>query len=388
MRSRQFLATTLLAGMLFTMGCSNLPFISQRSAQPTPSPSVPSGSPTAPVAAQPAQESAGNPTQNLPGVSQPTNPSAPVEGGSDTIRIPASQENLAKLESYRVTINWTMNGKMSDGTKVDTRTTYTQALHRPSNTSYTLVIEEKPGTPSNRSEIYSVGDTLYMYQRQDGTEMCSPAMMAGMGNMLRNIIDSMTAPVQVGMAQLVNRGETVNGVLTDHYTLDQETINQFGATVEKADLWVARDGGYLVRYDLTIEVTPNSTGWADSLRGADPMSEGTIVYNWSLEDINKTTVTIPSTCGEQAVGLDLPLPPGTQVDLAIPNTSMGKVNASIDSVMAFFKSEYPKLGYNLTYEYGDPQNGYMLTFQKDSRQVMVQFSTTSDGSVQITLTRN
>ncbi len=266
--------------------------------------------------------------------------------------------------------------------------TYTQALHRPSNTSYTLVIEERPGASSNRSEIYSVGDTLYTYQRQDGTELCSPAMMAGMGNMLRGIIDSMTAPVQVGMAQLVNRGETVNGVLTDRYTLDQETINQFGATVEKADLWVARDGGYLVKYDLTIKVTPNSSGWADSLRGAAPMSEGTIVYNWLLEDINKTTVTIPSTCGEQAVGVDLPLPPGTQVDLAIPNTSMGKVNASIDSVLAFFKSEYPELGYNLTYEYGDPQNGYMLTFQKDSQEVMVQFSTASDGLVQITLTRD
>lgn len=74
--------------------------------------------------------------------------------------------------------------------------------------------------------------------------------------------------------------------------------------------------------------------------------------------------------------------------MAMPNTTMGKVNASIESVLTFFKTEYPKLGYQLTYEYGDAQNGYILEFKKDADEVMVQFSTASDGSVQITITRS
>lgn len=281
-----------------------------------------------------------------------------------------------------------MSGKTTDGKTIDSQTTYTQAMHRPSKTGYTLVVEDKPGAPSTRSELYSVGDMLYIYQRQDGKEICQPGMMAGMGDMLRGIADAMTAPVQTGTAQLVNSGETVNGVLTDRYTLDQETINQFGATVEKADLWVARDGGYLVKYDLTIKVTSNTAGWAEMLGGGAQVSEGTIVYNWTLEDINKTTITLPSVCNEQTVGVDLPLPQGTVVDIAMPNTTMGKVNTSIDSVLSFFKTEYPKLGYELTYEYGDAQNGYILEFKKGSDQVMVQFSPMPDGSVQITLSRS
>jgi len=66
---------------------------------------------------------------------------------------------------------------------------------------------------------------------------------------------------------------------------------------------------------------------------------------------------------------------------------MGKAKASMDSVLAFFKTEYPKLGYQLTYETGDAQSGYILEFVKSDQKVTVQFSTSSDGSVGITLMR-
>ncbi|GIW03088.1 hypothetical protein [Roseiflexus sp.] len=394
MRSRLLLVTTLLAGAISVAGCGNLPSLSQGNPQPTASPGASSGGaappaaqPT-PAAAQPIQAPANTPAQTIPTAPQTGGaPSTPATGdGAPAIPLPQIQANLAQLESYRITVVSKMNGKTTDGKTIESQMTYTQALHRPSKTGYTLVVENRQGAPSTQSELYNVGDMLYIYQRQDGKELCQPRMMAGMGDMLRGTADAMTDPL-TGTAQLVNRGETVNGVLTDRYTLDQETINQFGATVEKADLWVARDGGYPVKYDLTINVTSNATGWAAMLGGGAPVSEGTIVYNWSLEDINKTTITLPSACSGQTVGVDLPLPAGTQVDMMMPNTTMGKVNAGIDSVLTFFKTEYPKLGYELTDEYGDAQNGYILNFKKGADEVMVQFSTMSDGSVQITLTR-
>jgi hypothetical protein len=299
--------------------------------------------------------------------------------------VPGSQANLSQLESYRVIIAWKLTGKTTDGKNVEEQTTYTQALHRPSNTSHTLVVENKPGAQGTRSEIYSVGDTLYIYEKDRGA--CQPAMMAGMGDMLRSITDSMTAPLRTGNAKLVNRGETINGVLTDRYTLDETSASQFGTVVEKADLWVAREGGYLVKYDLTIKVMPGSMNPANIPADVATFSEGTIAYNWTLEDINKTTITIPSVCSSQTVGVDLPLPPGTQVDMAMGNMTMGKAKASMDSVLAFFKTEYPKLGYQLTYETGDAQSGYILEFVKSDQKVTVQFSTSSDGSVGITLMR-
>ncbi len=73
--------------------------------------------------------------------------------------------------------------------------------------------------------------------------------------------------------------------------------------------------------------------------------------------------------------------------MAMSNITMGKVNASIDSVLTFFKTEYPKLGYELTFDSGDAQSGYILKFAKSDQKVTVQFSTSSDGSVGITLMR-
>jgi hypothetical protein len=415
LRSRLLPPTVLIIGALLLNGCGNLPFIGQSGAQPTAQPTAPSGgssgaAPTrapqpTPAAAQPTAAPSGGGTQPAPappasggggaqpmpmpqtpsgGGTQPA-PAPPASGGGENVSVPGSQANLSQLESYRVAITWKLTGKTTDGKNVEEQTTYTQALHRPSNTSYTLVVENKPGAQGTRSEIYSVGDTLYIYEKDRG--VCQPAMMAGMGDMLRGITDSMTAPLRTGDAKLVNRGETINGILTDRYTLDEASASQFGAVVEKADLWVAREGGYLVKYDLTIKVMPGSMNPANIPADVATFSEGTIAYNWTLEDINKTTITIPSVCSSQTVGVDLPLPPGTQVDMAMGNITMGKAKASMDSVLAFFKTEYPKLGYQLTYETGDAQSGYILEFAKSGQKVTVQFSTSSDGSVGITLMR-
>ncbi|WP_448544820.1 hypothetical protein [Roseiflexus sp.] len=401
MRSRLLPPTVLIIGALLLNGCGNLPFIGQGGAQPTSQPTASSGgsSGAAPTrapqptreAAQPTAAPSGGGTQPAPmpqtpsgGGTQPA-PAPPASGGGESISVPGSQANLSQLESYRVIIAWKLTGKTTDGKDVDEQTTYTQAVHRPSNTGYTLVVENKPGAQGTRSEIYSVGDTLYIYEKDSGA--CQPAMMSGMGDMLRGITDAMTAPLQTGEAKLVNRGETINGILTDRYTLNEASMSQFGAVVEKADLWVAREGGYLVKYDLTIKVAPGSMNPANIPADVATLSEGTIAYNWALEDINKTTITIPSACSSQTVGVDLPLPSGTQVDMEMGNLTMGKVSASMDSVLAFFKTEYPKLGYQQTYETGDAQSGYILEFVKDGQKVTVQFSTSSDGSVGITLMR-
>ena len=101
------------------------------------------------------------------GGTQPA-PAPPASGGGENVSVPGSQANLSQLESYRVIIAWKLTGKTTDGKNVEEQTTYTQALHRPSNTSYTLVVENKPGAQGTRSEIYSVGDTLYIYEKDRG----------------------------------------------------------------------------------------------------------------------------------------------------------------------------------------------------------------------------
>ncbi|MGQ9529750.1 MAG: hypothetical protein ACUVUA_18730 [Chloroflexus sp.] len=339
MSTRLLPPAVLIIGALLLNACGNLPFIGQGGTQPASQPTTPSGgasgsAPTqapqsTPAATQPTAAPTGGGTQPMPvppasgGETQPI-PTPPASGGGENISVPGSQANLSQLESYRVTIAWNLTGKTTDGKTVEEQTTYTQALHRPSNTGYILVVEDKPGVQGTRSEIYSVDNTLYIYAK--GTGACRPTMMAGMGDMLRGITDAMTAPVQTGEAKLVNRGETINGILTDRYTLDETSASQFGAVVEKADLWVAREGGYLVKYDLTIKVTPGSANPANIPADVATLSEGTISYNWTLEDINTTAITIPSVCSSQTVGVDLPLPPGAQVDMAMNNITMGKVN--------------------------------------------------------------
>lgn len=99
--------------------------------------------------------------------------------------------------------------------------------------------------------------------------------------------------------------ETINGIPTIHYTFDETALEEDSGEVERAqgDLYVAQDGGYLVRLVIDAE------GQMDFF-GEDAVGTGTMRMEFNLTDINEPIeIEPPADCGSEggAAGSDLPM---------------------------------------------------------------------------------
>jgi hypothetical protein len=93
-------------------------------------------------------------------------------------------------------------------------------------------------------------------------------------------------------ARLVERGVEVNGIMTDRYEIEdvesligEEEMNVEELTVRQAEVWVAQDGGYLVKMDV------DATG--TDAQGTD----GDFTMQYELQDVNNIDeITLPEAC--------------------------------------------------------------------------------------------
>jgi hypothetical protein len=132
--------------------------------------------------------------------------------------------------------------------------------------------------------------------------------------------------------------EEANGVAALHYTFDERAMAESGRAETDGEVWVAADGGQVVRYVRTTS--------ADAAYFGEGV-EGTATWAYDLTEI-----------GEQPA---IALPPGCQVDapsmvdatnLQVLPTWMGfDTTASVEEVTAFYQGQLPGRGWASS---GDP----------------------------------
>jgi len=110
---------------------------------------------------------------------------------------------------------------------------------------------------------YEVGGGAFFYAEMgEGEVVCTPLPQAEPLPPMTQISD--TTGFQT--ATLVGAGETVNGVLADRYRLEPPPIYAYydeGSL--SGELWVAREGGYLVKYEVTGRRGDETTTWSYDL---------------------------------------------------------------------------------------------------------------------------
>ena len=160
--------------------------------------------------------------------------------------------------------------------------------------------------------------------------------------------------------------ETVNGVRCQHYTFDESSLMEEGVTSAKGDVWIAEDGGYVVKYTMQAE-------------GKDPetQQEGHIEWDYQVLEVN-TPITIepPENCGGAAS--EFPI-----MDDATGLTTMAGLTSyespsSFDDVLAFYRAQMPSQGWTETDDSFVSDGNAMLNYTKDGRTVSITISTSGD----------
>lgn len=167
--------------------------------------------------------------------------------------------------------------------------------------------------------------------------------------------------------------ETVNGVAADHYTFDERALGQVGFAESTGELWVAADGGYVVKYVLTTTGEPGAFGEA---------IEGTATWAYELTGANELTAIAPPPDCPAAIDAPL-LPDATGVTSEPGRLSYTTLTSPADAV-AFYQAQLPALGWEPLPEPVLNETTAWLDFNRAGRQLSI-IITTAGGAATVNL---
>ena len=202
--------------------------------------------------------------------------------GPGTFQLPDTAAGLSDLSSYTATLTLEFDGT-NGGQPEQWSSTYVMvATGEPEARQLTIASTGAAAAPDPvyMAEVGGVafersgaGECTATELRENGlAALWEPAALLG---------GSVTGAVDAG-------DDPVSGVAAHHYTFDERAFGPLAPSESTGELWVAADGGYLVRYVVTTKAAQEYFG-----EGV----EGTVTWNYELTDVNEPlTVVVPDDC--------------------------------------------------------------------------------------------
>ncbi len=339
---------------------------------------------TAPTASSASSGSAGiRPTA----VAEPTAAAKPTaapseSSGGETRDIKDISGSLDALKSYRLHFTFSFDAKDDQGKQQKGGMEYLQEVIKASNDRHLRFSSTgAAGDPGKTGsfEFFQIAGTSYIYSPDGQADQKCIGVTSGQDSSALG--DSFKPSDIVGglqKAKLVGKGETVNGVSSNHYTFDQNAVT-FGAfSSAKGDVWLAEDGGFLVKYIGT------ATGKDNFLAGKQ--AEGTFTWEYNVEDANQVEVlTLPKECEGQKPADDVPVPEGVTDKASFGQITTFKSPDAPADVAAFYKKQMPAQGWKAgeASAMGDLQT---INFSKDSRKLSITITKEEQGGSSVLIT--
>ena len=279
--------------------------------------------------------------------------------GSGDLVIPDPQAGLAELSSYQATLTLAF-----DGTRDGQPETWSK--------SYVMLATNEP--PARQWAIETSGGTSRILAEMDGMSYEKRGEDACLANTISEN-DPLTERLELAsfLTSVVGAdeagSETVNDVAANHYTFDQLALGQQDLTESTGELWVASEGGYIVKYVLTTKA--NAEFFGEGM-------EGTLTWDYQVSDVNAPLVlTQPDDC---PLGLvDAPTLPDASNVVNLGGMLAYETSSSVADVVAFYQEQLPALGWTLQGEPAITEANALLTYTMGAktRTIIISSSETS-----------
>lgn len=341
--------------------------------------------PEAPAATQPAtqpEQPAAVAATPVPPTATPV-PAAPTpEPEADVEEEVLSEEQMAALEaldSYRMVVTYTSTGTDSEGNPIDdSAEIITEYTKDPQARRMEIRFTDNTNDEGAQDamESFQIGQDMYMYAGEDVGWMRISMEESPFNDPELAMLTSGGIFSDLEQMQRVRPDQRINGIDSRHYQFDEKVLSRLiGQDVEevtaRGDLWVAKDGGYVTKYALTVEVTEGNGGILDP-----NLVNGTLEMNFELQDVNsEISIELPeeATTGASLAGFDgrpFPAPEGSRVQAASANFTIIESDAPAADVIAFYEQALAELGWTRDEE-ASMSFGAMasLAFSKDGVQL-------------------
>jgi predicted small lipoprotein YifL len=358
--------------------------------------------PAAPAAEAPAaatesvaQQQPAAPTATpVPPTATPVPPTATPELTEEEVTLSEDQlAALEKLESYRLVVTFSSKGTDAEGEPIDDMaeivTEYTrdpEARRMVMN----FVDNTDPSAEQDAMESFQIGTDMYMFAGEDVGWMRVSTEESPFADPELSMITSGNIFSDLEEMRRVRPYERISGIDSRHYEFDEQVLGRVfgqdaGNVTATGDVWIAKDGGFVTKYVLTIEVAGGNGGIFDPT-----LTNGVIEMSFELQDVNgDISIELPE---EAAAGATLagfsgafPMPDGSRVQAASANFTIVESDVPVAEVLAFYEQALAELGWAKD-EAGSMTMGDMAsyTFTKDGVNLSLLVSLDSNtGKTQI-----
>lgn len=318
--------------------------------------------------------------------STPSTPTAPaVPSGGSVLPVPdASDEvnlefgdgpfdlidptvGLADLTDYVALLAITFDGTRA-GSPLSVSTSTTMSV---SPEGRQLTIERGTDGPTTyRSEIAGIS---YF---KDGDAACSTASFDETNSLAASYEPAAELSAISGADDAAT--DTVNGIASRHYTFDRQSVAMLNLATASGEVWVADEGGFVVRYELSYDA------------GSDYFGEGTtgtrtIHYELSVPD-EPIATALPADC---APPVDAPLLTDAIDVVSRPGILSFTSMTSLEDATTFYTTELAGRGWEPLMPQDASESTRLLSFTKPASTISVVMHSRSEGiTVTVVIARN
>jgi hypothetical protein len=331
---------------------------SQPAAPPTSEPAKPAATPTA--AEQKAEPTAVVEPTAEP---EPTAAAEPTAVGGD-LSLDSRDAGLDKLKSYRVSWKAEWEGK-KDG-KTD-KAVWDWLQEYTADPTVIHSVWQGTGASGNEAgsmEIWEDGNyASFITTDPEGVRSCS-TLWNTMQNSLPGRVFSPSMLGGLSGAKYAGT-EVVNGIRSNHYKYDEKAANRTDLGKVAGEIWVAADGGYVVKDAVSWE------GGAGPIEAATPAGvSGKGSWAWELTDPNGS-VTIPPMAACESATDGLPLISGGEQKKVTGDVATYVTFTKADKIVAFYQEEMATGGWQQSGEPTSKDGVSTQEFTKDGRKVTI-----------------
>ncbi len=282
-----------------------------------------------------------------------------------------ASDRLTELDSYQMNFTMSFEGKDNGETRTGSMTMVQQYIKEGGQQRITMTTDGSfPGADENGGgdiEMVMTADSNYMVMSSDGSEpQCIQSPRTGDQEPPSAPFSPSELTEDNANITLVKRGEIINGIETDHYKIEEQVdTNKQG--VASGDMWVATDGGYMVKYTGTY--TGNDLFSTEDTTD----SEGKATWEYTIDKINAVDdLSIPEACSAAAqANADIPTPEDAS-DLTV----LGKMRTfastqSVADLTSFYREQMPANGWAEGEAGLESEGMTTLNFTKEARKISV-----------------
>jgi hypothetical protein len=252
--------------------------------------------------------------------------------GPGSFDLPDTLAGLDGLSTYKATLTVSFDGT-KDGQPHQWSSTY-EALYTKEPLARKVTIQQTGDTSEEEPELPALIASKDGAAYEIGKDGSCTASVFDSQNPLMGLLDPAGLLTVVFGAEEVGQ-ETVNGAAAAHYTFDERALMQNGRNKSTGEMWVASEGGYIVRYLVITE------GNADYFGGD---MEGTLTRDYQLTDVNQLlTLELPADCPPGLVNAPLLSDASNVVNL--PGLLTYDTGTGVLEARAFYERELSKLGW-------------------------------------------